>query len=147
MKLSLSVSYAIGVLLQIQQRSREGPVTAAVICRGCQFPPRFLYRILRRLVAAGLLSGTSGPGGGYALARRPEQITLLDITGSVEGRPEASVLESACPHQRGAIAIVNKICKRDADRFALELKRISLADLHRAMRSKRRNARLPSRSR
>ena len=69
MKLTRSVSYGIGILLQIHQQSRGAPVTAAKIARGCRFPPRFLYRVLHKLVDAGLLRGTSGPGGGYALAR------------------------------------------------------------------------------
>lgn len=140
MKLTLSVGYAIGVLLQICQRSGGGPVTAAAISRGCRFPPRFLYRILRRLVAAGLLNGTSGPGGGYSLARRPEQITLLDITGGVEGKPAPSVLEPACAHQRPAITRVNDVCRRSAERFADDLRQISLADLERLSHGKRRGA-------
>jgi Rrf2 family iron-sulfur cluster assembly transcriptional regulator len=140
MKLTLSVGYAVGVLLQICQRSDDGPVTAAVISRGCRFPPRFLYRILRRLVDAGLLSGTSGPGGGYALARRPEQITLLDIAGGVEGPPEPSVLEPVCSHQRPAVSRVNDVCRRNAERFADDLKQISLADLDRLSHSRRRSA-------
>ncbi len=79
MRLTRSVSYAVGILLQIQELAKGGPVTAAQIARGCRFPPRFLYRILRRLVDAGILRGTSGPGGGYALLKLPQRITLLDI--------------------------------------------------------------------
>jgi Rrf2 family protein len=129
MKLTLSVGYGIGVLLQIQAAAENGPVTAARIARGCRFPPRFLYRVLRRLVDAGLLRGTSGPGGGYSLAKRPDQITVLDIARGVESMPEASVLEPACATQRKAIARVNQLCRDNAQRFADELGRISLADL------------------
>ena len=53
MKLSSSISYAIGILLQVHVKGQEGPTTAATIATGCKFPPRFLYRILRRLVDAG----------------------------------------------------------------------------------------------
>lgn len=131
MKLTLSVGYGIGVLLQIQGQAQEGPLTAARISRGCRFPPRFLYRVLRKLVDAGLLQGTSGPGGGYALARRPQDITLLDIVRSVESGVEPVVLEAVCPSHRPAIAKLNELCRRNADHFVDELSQVSLADLER----------------
>lgn len=40
MKLTLSVGYGIGVLLQIQGQAQDGPLTAARISRGCRFPPQ-----------------------------------------------------------------------------------------------------------
>ena len=138
MKLTGSVSYAVGVLLQIQKMSGDGPITAARIARGCRFPPRFLYRILRRLVDAGLLRGTSGPGGGYALAKPARGITLLDIVEGVEAAPTPSVLTPVSAKQREAIAHINRICLRDAERFAAELSRINLAELGRLKPRKRR---------
>ncbi len=131
MKLTHSVAYGVGVLLQIQTLARDGPVTAAKIARGCRFPPRFLYRVLRRLVDAGLLCGTSGPGGGYALAREPREITLLDIARGVESDPQPTVLGAACAYMRPAISHVNELCRQNAERFTEELEQVSLADLER----------------
>ena len=90
MKLTRSVAYAVGILLQIQDAKRRTPVTAAQIARDCKFPPRFLYRVLRRLVDAGLLEGTSGPAGGYALAKAPADISLLEIVEAVDAPPEGT---------------------------------------------------------
>ncbi len=129
MKLTLSVGYGIGVLLQIQAQARDGPVTAARIARGCHFPPRFLYRVLRKLVDAGLLRGTSGPGGGYSLAKQPREITVLDIVRGVENSPEPTVLVSPCSAHRKAISRVNKLCRQNAEWFTDELGGLSLADL------------------
>jgi Rrf2 family transcriptional regulator, iron-sulfur cluster assembly transcription factor len=132
MKLTRSASYAVGVLLRIDALAEDGQVTAARIAKGCRFPPRFLYRVLRRLVAAGLLHGTSGPGGGYALARKPERITLLEIVESVEGKPSPSVLSPVHANQRAAIAVVNRLCEQNARRFVAELRQVRLSDLIRA---------------
>jgi Rrf2 family iron-sulfur cluster assembly transcriptional regulator len=129
MRLTRSVSYAVGILVQIHQLAGEGQITAARISRGCRFPPRFLYRILRRLVDAGLLRGTSGPGGGYALAKSPKSITLLDIVSGVESAPAPSVLEPVCAKHRKAIDQINRVCARSTRQFATELDRISLLDL------------------
>lgn len=129
MKLTRSVSYAIGILLQVSDETLAGPVTAARIARGCRFPPRFLYRILRRLVDADLLGGTSGPGGGYRLSRPPRAITLLDIVAAVDAPPEASRLVPVKAGHKAAIAKVNEICEEAAERFASDLKRLKLSDL------------------
>ncbi len=143
MKLTRSTSYAVGVLLRIDALAGGGQVTAARIAQGCRFPPRFLYRVLRRLVAAGLLRGISGPGGGYALAHKPERISLLAIVASVEGKPSASELSPVRANQRGAIAVVNRLCQQNAKRFVTELRQVTLADLVRAKlpRRKRHKAR------
>jgi Rrf2 family iron-sulfur cluster assembly transcriptional regulator len=131
MKLTRSVSYAVGVLLQIQSLAHQSPVKAATIANGCRFPPRFLYRILHRLVDAGLLYGTSGPGGGYTLTMTPQRITLWDIVAGVEATPTASVLTPVCASQRGAMARVNQLCLQNAKRFEADLRSLTLADLAR----------------
>ena len=136
MKLNRSVSYAVGILLQIDDLAGDGYVTATRIARGCRFPPRFLYRILRRLVAAGVLRGTSGPGGGYALAKPAQRITLFEIVAGVEAGLEASVLEPVRASQRAAIAQINRLCARHADRFAADLKRVTLAELGRKKKAR-----------
>jgi len=146
MRLTLSVSYAVGVLLQIDQLAEDGPLTAARIARGCRFPPRFLYRVLRRLVDAGLLRGVSGPGGGYALAKEPDQITLLDIVSGVESAPSPTVLSSVCTRQKAAIALINQISQESATEFAAKLSEVTLADLATCEATPARPAKTPARS-
>jgi Rrf2 family protein len=48
-----------------------------------KIPRRYLYKVLQDLVRAGLVHSQPGPGGGYALARRPEKITILDVVNAV----------------------------------------------------------------
>lgn len=131
MKLTHSVSYAVGVLLRVAKADEHQHLTAREISDGCRFPPRFLYRILRRLVDAGILQGVSGPGGGYRLAKLPRRITLLNIVTAVEGAPTASQLEAACDDQRRAVTVVNRVCAQSAKRFAEELAGVTLEGLMR----------------
>jgi Rrf2 family protein len=44
-----------------------------------------LAKVLQRLMRIGLVSSVRGPGGGYALARPRDEITLLDIVEAIEG--------------------------------------------------------------
>jgi Rrf2 family nitric oxide-sensitive transcriptional repressor len=42
-----------------------------------------LYKVLHELVEHGLVDSQPGPGGGFALARRPENLTILDVVNAV----------------------------------------------------------------
>ncbi len=44
-----------------------------------------LAKVMQRLGKAGVVHGQRGPGGGFTLARDPEQITLLDVLEGAEG--------------------------------------------------------------
>lgn len=129
MKLTRSVSYALGILLRVQSEATSEPMTAARIARGSKFPPRFLYRVLRRLVDAGLLSGVSGPGGGYRLARAPQKINLWDVIQAVEGPPEPSLLEPVNGRHRQATQRINTVLRRQHEATVKSLKRLTLAQL------------------
>jgi Rrf2 family protein len=140
MRLTRSVSYAVSVLLNVEKGGARTAMTAAQISRGCDFPPRFLYRILRRLVDSGLLTGVSGPGGGYRLARSPRQVNLLEIVMAVEGPQEPSVLTPVCRSHQGAMDVVNRLCAETAEHFSSELSKTSLAQLAKAKAAKRKGA-------
>jgi Rrf2 family iron-sulfur cluster assembly transcriptional regulator len=71
----------------------EGPATRRVSAadiadgRGLQRP--FVAKLLSSLSQAGIVNGSPGPGGGYALAKNPNQISLRDVWLLFE-RPESS---------------------------------------------------------
>ncbi len=48
-------------------------------------PYHFLGKILQDLTNKGMLTSQKGPNGGFALAKRPEKITLLDIVEAIDG--------------------------------------------------------------
>ena len=50
-----------------------------------QIPLRFSLKILRELVAEGLVCSFKGAKGGYTLAKSPEEITLRQVIELVEG--------------------------------------------------------------
>lgn len=137
MKLTRSVAYAIGVLLRVNGTAGVGPVTAARIADGCKLPPRFLYRILRKLVDQGLLRATSGPKGGYRLARNAEEINVLQIVQAIEGPLKPTKLVPIHHQLRAATAQVNVICEQNAKDFAAALKEVSLASMQPPPKKKR----------
>jgi Rrf2 family cysteine metabolism transcriptional repressor len=86
MKLSVKVDYACRVLSQLARL--HGSDTLAHIeelARIEAVPANYLVQILSELRNGGLIISRRGKQGGYALARPPEQITLLDIIKVIEG--------------------------------------------------------------
>jgi Rrf2 family protein len=46
-------------------------------------PRRYLHKVLQDLVHAKLVRSQPGPGGGYALAKPPQKIAILDVVNAV----------------------------------------------------------------
>jgi Rrf2 family protein len=77
--------------LAVLAESEEGQ-PSAVIASSVNTHAVFLRRILKALVAAGLVTAREGRGGGYRLARPPGAITLAEVYRAVE--PEGPLAPS-----------------------------------------------------
>lgn len=76
--------YAIRALVCIANTDTS-PVKANAIGGAMDIPTGFLQQVLRALQVAGLVTSRPGPTGGFALARPPEEITVLEIVEAMEG--------------------------------------------------------------
>jgi len=87
MMYSTTCSYAIRALCRLTMISPNGYARMQEICEGEgeDMPAHFLAKIFRDLARVGLLRSAKGRGGGFALARRPSEITLYDIVQAVDG--------------------------------------------------------------
>jgi Rrf2 family protein len=72
-------------------------VSSAEVGRVRKIPTALAAKLLSEAASAGLARGTTGPGGGYRLARPPEEIRLADIVGIFERGME----EYPCPFGPG----------------------------------------------
>lgn len=66
----------------------DTPVPTGALAAFYELPPAYLNKLLQALVRAGILASTSGPRGGFQLARAPEAVSLLDIVAAIEGPEE-----------------------------------------------------------
>jgi Rrf2 family protein len=57
-----------------------------VVSRQEKIPKSFLAKIFQSLVKAGLVHSIRGAGGGFALAKNPAEIPVLDIIEAIDGR-------------------------------------------------------------
>ena len=76
------------------------PTSVRDIAERTGLPQPYLEQILLALKGAGLVRSKRGVGGGYVLARAPEDITLGQIVSAVDGPIVAG--DFGEPHQNGA---------------------------------------------
>lgn len=80
---SKGCEYAIKALIQLKDENQN--YDARNICRRARVPESFARKIFQDLVRNNFLEAVSGPGGGYRLKKKPDEITILDIVHAVDG--------------------------------------------------------------
>jgi Rrf2 family protein len=84
MRLSTKSRYGLRALFDIAYNCGDKPSQIQDISRRQQISPRYLEQIFQNLKRAGILKSKRGPQGGYCLARKPEEITVLEILNATE---------------------------------------------------------------
>lgn len=77
-----TAEYALRAVVCLGRDSDE-TASADHLAEQTKVPRRYLHKVLQDLVRAKLVRSQSGPGGGYALARSPEKVTILDVVNAV----------------------------------------------------------------
>lgn len=85
MRMNEGVEWALHCCLNLSWVEEGGSVTAARLAAFYELPTAYLNKQLQALARAGILASVSGPKGGFSLARRPDQITLLDVVVAIDG--------------------------------------------------------------
>jgi Rrf2 family protein len=88
MLVSQTAEYALRAMAGLATLPPDQPVRATDLSAATGIPSHYLSKVLRRLVLAGLLRSQKGQGGGFALARTPDQISFMDILTAVDAYPE-----------------------------------------------------------
>src|SRR5438445_10722334 len=100
-RVSTRGDYASRALLSLASHvDGTGPTAVRDIAERTGLPQPYLEQILLALKGAGLVRSKRGVGGGYVLARAPEDITLGQIVSAVEGPIVAG--DFGEPHKDGA---------------------------------------------
>lgn len=84
MRLSTKSRYGLRALFDIAYNCNGAPAQIQDISRRQEISPRYLEQIFQNLKRAGILKSKRGPQGGYALARTPDKITVLEILNATE---------------------------------------------------------------
>jgi len=84
MRLSTKGRYGVTAMMDLAIHDNAGPVTLADIsqCQGISLS--YLEQLFAKLRKSGLVEGVRGPGGGYRLSRKADQISIADIISAVD---------------------------------------------------------------
>ena len=84
-KVSTRGDYAARALLSLALHGIERPTSVKEIAERTNLPQPYLEQILLAVKGAGLVRSKRGVGGGYVLARPPQEISLAEILAAVDG--------------------------------------------------------------
>ena len=99
--------YAVRVMIDLAEHKDEKNVPLKDIAERQMISKKYLEAIVKDLVSAKLIKGSSGKGGGYKLIKNPDEYIVGEILESTEG-PLASV---ACIADKKFNCPRKKICQ------------------------------------
>jgi Rrf2 family protein len=133
--LSRKARYALRALYALSAEEASGPILIADLAEREKIPHKFLETILLELKNAGVLKSKKGKGGGYSLARSPEQITMGQVIRIIDG-PLAPI---PCASERAFVRCeecvdettcgTRQVMKKVRDAIAAILDSTTLADV------------------
>ena len=133
MRLSRTIVYALQTMIQLAEVPSEEAISRGQLAAAGQLPERFLLEILHSLVARGFVRSIRGVGGGFALAKPMEDITLRDLfqafdfphqpfVPTVDGQPPAvreQVLETVSQAHIAAVEEFEKLTLAEVRQIGL----------------------------
>ena len=130
MQITRAGEYGVLGLLHLARQGAERMVMIDEVSREEKIPKSFLAKIFQSLGKAGLVRSYRGAGGGFALVRKPEEITVLQIIEAIEGKIAFQrCLQEVpdCEHMDGCALC--GLFEQAQDRVKEVFARTSLADL------------------
>ncbi len=129
MKLNHAASYAIHAMVHMAGNKPDMPQASHEIAEKHKIPERFLLKVLKPMVSAGLLYSVKGPHGGYRLAKPATQISLLDVIEAVDGPIRGQTTFSSEKASKALQRKLDDVCAQAADQTRKTLQNVKLASL------------------
>jgi Rrf2 family protein len=117
-RLSKAAEYAIRGVLYLSGKSDTKTTGIEEIAKAQDVPPAYLAKLFQTLAKKGFVRSVRGHDGGFILARKPEEISFLEIIEAVEGPiflNECLIHEGFCP--KDDVCPVHDIWKEAQDRL------------------------------
>src|ERR1700677_3211209 len=84
MRLTTKGRFAVTAMIDLALRQEQGPVTLAAISHRQEISLSYLEQLFGKLRRHEIVESVRGPGGGYNLARKAEDVTVADIIIAVD---------------------------------------------------------------
>lgn len=131
MRLTRECDYAFVVLAFLAGRGGGGPISCEEIARALAIPPEFLAKILQKLARSELVASKQGALGGYALPRKPSEISFADVFRAIDNPMRlvecVDLHDCRCP--RLSVCTIIGTMQAVHDKIMAEFMSVTLADL------------------
>jgi Rrf2 family iron-sulfur cluster assembly transcriptional regulator len=87
MRITTKGRYGLRAVINLAMANSRRPVSIRAIANGEKVSSEFLEQIFFKLKKAGLIRSVRGPGGGFILNRKPDEISVHDILTAVDETP------------------------------------------------------------
>src|SRR5215210_3726150 len=84
MRLTTKGRFAVTAMIDLAMNDSEGPVTLAEISERQKISLSYLEQLFGKLRRRSLVSSVRGPGGGYQLAKKLEELSVAEIIRAVD---------------------------------------------------------------
>lgn len=106
MKLTTKGRYAVTAMLDLSLHDGNGPVSLLEISERQSISLSYLEQLFSKLRRQGLVTSVRGPGGGYSLSRKPDEIAVSNIIMAVDENLDVT----NCGNASGGCHKTNKRC-------------------------------------
>ncbi|GAB6062883.1 RrF2 family transcriptional regulator [Deferrisoma palaeochoriense] len=130
MIITRATEYSIRAALYLAEKYPAQVVSKQEICEAEGITPAFLTKILQPLIHAGLVRSKRGVSGGFALAKDPSRLTLLDVMEAAEEPMLLNIcLMENHPCERECTCPVHKMWAEAKEKLSEIFSRRTLAEL------------------
>ena len=129
MKLTTKGRYAVTAMLDLALHQGQNAVALADIARRQCISLSYLEQLFAKLRRRELVSSVRGPGGGYVLGNKPEQISIADIVVAINERIDATRCSGERNCQDDQPCLTHQLWEELSAQIYQFLHNITLADL------------------
>lgn len=137
MKLGQGVEWGIHCAVVLARAPEGALVSTRMLAEHFALPETYLAKHLQAMARAGLLQGTTGPRGGFRLARPAEQISVLHVVEAIEGTAPPFVCQEIRQRGTGCVpaqdctepCAVNAVMTAAHEAWRDSLRSVSVADI------------------
>jgi len=129
MRLTTKGRYAVTAMLDLALNAKDRPITLADISQRQGISLSYLEQLFSRLRKQDLVSSARGPGGGYRLSRKADEISVAQVIAAVDEKVSVTRCDGKGDCQNGEACLTHKLWCSLSDQIQGFLTGISLGDL------------------
>ncbi len=129
MRLTTKGRYAVTAMLDLSINASKGPVSLNDISQRQDISLSYLEQLFSKLRKHSLVSSVRGPGGGYLLSRKENEIDVAEIIDAVSESLDTTKCQGSGNCQKGATCLTHHLWQDLSEQIYGFLSNITLADL------------------